>query len=50
MRTYPKKDPTGVLTAETMYTGGKDDIMAIYEVKRRELKQRVGYTEQQKMC
>ena len=27
--TYPKKEPTGVLTAETMYTGGKEDMFAV---------------------
>jgi hypothetical protein len=25
-RTHPKKDPMGVLTAETIYTGGEDMI------------------------
>jgi hypothetical protein len=27
-KTYPRKDPMGVLTAETIYTGGKEAITA----------------------
>jgi hypothetical protein len=27
--THPRKDPTGVRTAETMYTGGRPAIVAV---------------------
>jgi hypothetical protein len=27
IETYPRKDPMGVLTAETMYTGGNEAMM-----------------------
>jgi hypothetical protein len=29
LRSYPKNDPTGVLTADTMYTGGNEDMIAM---------------------
>jgi hypothetical protein len=33
LKTYPKNDPIGVLTAETMYTGGKVAIFANEKLK-----------------
>ena len=31
-KTYPRNMPVGVRTAETMYTGGRDDMMGILDV------------------
>jgi hypothetical protein len=34
-KTHPRKDPTGVLTAETMYTGGIEAILMKSKAEKR---------------
>ena len=39
-KTYPRNMPVGVRAAETMYTGGREDILATLEGARLEDKRR----------
>lgn len=43
---YPRNDPTGVLTAETMYTGGRFDMVASWDLGY--LRKRLGREEEVK--